>query len=82
MVSPEFRALVAREQYRDILATVAHDRLVAIARASRPSITSRFAQSTGRLLVRVGLALLEYGLDGGLATLQHQPPPASSSRYN
>ena len=82
MVAPEIRALVAREQYRDILAAVEHERLVAIGRASRPSIITRFTQSIGRLLVRVGLALLEYGLDGRLGTLRHQPPPASSSRYN
>ena len=82
MYSPEFQTLVARERYRDSLAAVEHDRLVAIVHASRPSIMSRFAQSIGRVLVHVGLALLAYGLEGGLITLRHQPPPVSSSRYN
>ena len=76
MFSPEFRAMVAREQYRDMLAAAEHARLVAMARASRPSVTSRLVQLAGRLLVRIGLALLEYDPTGSLATRRNQPHPA------
>ena len=77
----ELRADYAREQYRELLATVEHERLVLS--CARPlALSRRAARPLGRALFSLAAWLLRYGKDEHATALHAYRASARSIKLN
>jgi hypothetical protein len=82
MLHPELSARMAREQYNDNLSRAARNRLVAAAGRSRLTLSRRAARPLGRVLLRLSVRLLRYGLIEIPATTRAHRASARSVELN
>ena len=73
---------IARERYREYLATAAQERRIVGARGPQLTFTRRAARSLGRALLRLGAGLLRYGRAENAATMEVYRPSARSITLN
>jgi hypothetical protein len=82
MFDPIFNARLARERYQDLLREAERNRLASRARQGQLTLPRRAARPLGRVLLRLGVSLLRYGLVETPTTTRPYHPSARSIEMN
>ena len=82
MFDPIYNARIARERYQDLLREAELDRLASRACQGQLSLPRRAARPIGRVLLRLGIGLLRYGLVETPMTTRPYHPSARSIEMN
>jgi hypothetical protein len=82
MFDPIYNAHLARERYQDMLREAEHNRLASRARQGQLTLPRRAARPIGRVLLRLGVSLLRYGLVETPTTTRPYHPSVSAIEMN